>query len=70
MRPSVCVYVGPLKKLAVVLKFHIWIPNQNIVDPYFLSELYPLVELCPFLRVRVQFASKISRNVLTLGASK
>ena len=41
----------------------------KIVDPYFLSELSPLVELFPLLRVRVQFCKCISRILLKLGAS-
>ena len=32
------------------LKFHMCIPNEKIVDPYFffMSELFPFSELCPF----------------------
>ena len=37
---------------ARVLKFHIWIPLGKIADTYFffffLSELSPFLELCPF----------------------
>ena len=34
---------------ARVLKFHIWIPHENIVDIFlFLSWLCPFPELCPF----------------------
>ena len=60
--------VRAFKNLARGLKFHIWIPHKT-VDPYFLSELSPLVELCPFLRVRVQFCKCIPRILLKLGVS-
>ena len=35
---------------ARVLKFHMHIPHEKIVDPYFffMSELRPFSELCPF----------------------
>ena len=35
---------------ARVLKFHMHIPNEKIVDPhfFFMSELRPFSELCPF----------------------
>ena len=38
------------KNKARDLKFNIWIPRQKIAYPYFffLSELSPLAELCPF----------------------
>ena len=48
---SACVSVRPFKKYikARVLKFHRWIPRQKIANPYFfLSELSPLAQLCPF----------------------
>ena len=50
VRASVRPCVRPFKKnQARVLKFHIWIPGQNIAYPYFfLSKLSPLAELCPF----------------------
>ena len=35
---------------ANVLKFHIWIPHENIGDPYFFfsSKLSPILELFPY----------------------
>ena len=30
------------------LKFHMYIPNEKIVDPYFFHELFSFSELCPF----------------------
>ena len=50
---------------ARILKFHIlWIPPGKIVDPYFffLSELSPFLELCPFEKIRM-----ISRKVFEPG---
>ena len=38
---------------ARVLKFHLWILHEKIADPYFfLSELCPFLELCPFEKIR------------------
>ena len=49
VRPCVCPSICSKKIQARVLKFHIWIPRQKIADPFFfLSELSPLAELCPF----------------------
>ena len=40
---------------ARVLKFHIWIPHGNIADTlFFLSELSPFLELCPFEKIRMK----------------
>ena len=41
---------------ARVLKFHIWIPHGKIVDThfFFLSELSPFLELCPFEKIRMK----------------
>ena len=45
---------------ARVLKFHIWIPHEKIADPFFfccfffLSELSPFLELCPFEKIRMK----------------
>ena len=33
---------------AKVLKFYIWVPNEKIADPYFVSCLACLLELYPF----------------------
>ena len=39
---------------ARVLKFHIWIPQRKIADKrvFFLSELSPLLKLCPFEKIK------------------
>ena len=40
---------------ARVLIFHIWIPHGKIVDAlFFLSELSPFFELCPFEKIRMK----------------
>ena len=41
---------------ARVLKFHIWIPHGKIADIrfFFLSELSPFLELCPFEKIRMK----------------
>ena len=41
---------------ARVLKFHIWIPRGKIADThfFFLSELSPFMELCPFEKIRMK----------------
>ena len=44
---------------ARVLKFHLWIPHGKIVDArfyfyFFLSELSPFLELCPFEKIRMK----------------
>ena len=44
-----CMPASVKKNQARVLKFHIWIPHQNSLPVFFfLSELSPLAELCPF----------------------
>ena len=50
---------------ARVLKFHIWIPHQKIAYPYFfLSELSPLADLCPFEGLKVQICNHdISKTI-------
>ena len=56
-RLCVCPCVPSLKTLhARVLKFHIWIPHGKIADPYFffLSELSPFLEFCPFEKIRMK----------------
>ena len=38
-----------------VLKFHIWIPHGKIADTFFfLTELSPFFELCPFEKIRMK----------------
>ena len=51
------------------LKFHIWIPHEKIVDPYFffLSGLCTFLELCPF---ELYFISKIFVSWKELTLSK
>ena len=56
----VCIYVGAFFSHAFydsctfwtvyarVLQFHILIPYWKIAHPYFISELCPFLELCPF----------------------
>ena len=40
---------------ARVLKFYIWIPLGNIADTrFFLTELSPFLELCPFEKIRMK----------------
>ena len=66
VRPSVCLSVRSKKIKARVLKFHIWIPRQKIAYPYFffLSELSPLAELCPFEGLKVQICNHdISKTI-------
>ena len=61
VRPSV-----QKKFKARVLKFHIWIPHQKNSLPvfFFLSELSPLAELCPFEGLKVQICNHdISKTI-------
>ena len=39
-----------------VLKFHIWIPHGKIADTvfFFLSQLSPFLELCPFEKIKMK----------------
>ena len=40
---------------ARVLKFHVWIPHGKIADTFFfLSELSPFMEFCPFEKIRMK----------------
>ena len=40
---------------ARVLKFHTWIPHRKIADTFFfLSEVSPFLELCPFEKIRMK----------------
>ena len=55
----VCVQLSILSSRTVharVLNFHIWIPHGKIADTlfFFLSELSPFLELCPFENVSVK----------------
>ena len=52
---------------ARILKFHIWIPHGKIADLYFffLSELSPFLELCPFVKIRMKSCQQdISKSIL------
>ena len=65
---SACPFVCPFiqKKIkARVLKFHIWIPRQKwLTRIFFLSELSPLAELCPFEGLKVQICNHdISKTI-------
>ena len=53
VRASVCPSVRQKTVHATVSKFHIWIPHGKIVDTrfFFLSELSPFLELCPFEKI-------------------
>ena len=41
---------------ARILTFHIWIPHGKIAETcfFFLSELSPILELCPFEKIRMK----------------
>ena len=48
--------VRPNNNKANVFKFHRWIPHQKIIYLYFFkSGLSPIVELCPFKRIKMKF---------------
>ena len=68
-----CVLPSVQKKIqARVLKFHIWIPRQKIAYPYFffLSELSPLAELCPFEGLKVQICNHDISKTITARSFK
>ena len=71
---SACPSVRPFKKKfkARVLKFHICIPHQKIAYPYFffLSELSPLAELCPFEGLKVQICNHDISKTITARSFK
>ena len=71
MCASVCPSVQKKFK-ARVLKFHIWIPSQKIAYPYFffLSELSPLAELCPFEGLKVQICTHDISKTITARSFK
>ena len=55
---------------ARVLKFHIRIPHGKIADQYFffLSELSPYLELCPFEKIRMKSCQQdISKSIWAKG---
>ena len=52
------------------LKFHIWIPHGKTADPifFFLSELSPFLELCPFEKIRmISCQQDISKRIWARG---
>ena len=55
---------------ARALTFHIWIPHGKIVDPnfFFLSELSPFLELCPFEKIRMKSCQQdITKSIWATG---
>ena len=52
MRPSIRLSMHPFKIYKdTVLKFHIWIPHQKMIDTYFFESLdYPPGGVMPFLK--------------------
>ena len=54
---------------ARVLKFHIWIPRGKIAALiFFLSELPPFLELCPFENIRMKSCQQdISKSIWARG---
>ena len=71
VRLCVCPSV-PKKFKARVLKFHIWIPHQKKGLPvfFFLSELSPLAELCPFEGLKVQICNNDISKTITARSFK
>ena len=69
--PSVCPSVQKIFK-SRVLKFHIWIPHQKNSLPvfFFLSELSPLAELCPFEGLKVQICNHDISKTITARSFK
>ena len=54
---------------ATVLKFHIWIPDGKIADPFFTCPSYlPFWSYAPLKKSEWNLVSKISRKVFELGA--
>ena len=68
LHPYVCLSVTSKTGHAMVLKFHIWIPHGRIADiRFFLSELSPLLELCPFIKSNWNLMHAISYKPCMLG---
>ena len=72
---SACPFVGlsvRSKKIkARGLKFHIWIPHQKLLTQFFfLSELSPLAELCPFEGLKVQIGNHDISKTITARSFK
>ena len=54
---------------ARVLKFYIWVPNEKIADPYFVSCLACLFKVMPlWKKSELNLVSKISWKVFKLGS--
>ena len=74
VRPFVPSFVRPSVQKqfkARVLKFHIWILRLNKAYPYFfLSELSPLAELCPFEGLKVQICNHDISKTITARSFK
>ena len=68
-RLSVRPFVRPFKKN---LKLGFWIPHQKIAYPYFffLSELSPLAELCPFEGLKVPICNHDISKTITARSFK
>ena len=68
-----CVCPSVQKKIkARVLKFHIWIPpkKKSLTVFFFLSELSPLAELCPFEGLKVQICNHDISKTITARSFK
>ena len=74
VRPSVSASVCPSvqkKFKARVLKFHIWILSKNSLPVFFfLCELSPLAELCPFEGLKVQICNHDISKTITARSFK
>ena len=76
VHPTVCPFIKLfcachiLRTLhARVLKFYIWVPNENIADPYFVSCLACLFRVMPlWKKSELNLVSKISWKIFKLGS--
>ena len=76
VHPTVCPFIKLfcachiLRTLhARVLKFYIWVPNEKIADPYFVSCLACLFKVMPlWKKSELNLVSKISWKVFKLGS--
>ena len=68
---SVCASVNFLTVNATVLKFHMHIPHEKIVDPYFFScpSYAPFQSYCPLKTKFENLVCKISQKAFELEAS-
>ena len=67
--PFVCLSVRSKKIKARVLKFHIWIPRQNIAYPYFVSCLNYL-PYAPLKGLKVQICNHDISKTITARSFK